>query len=473
MAGRRTLTAPEAAVECDTTDAAALSGQTGRCGMLGGMNMRKLFLFVLMLAMLTSGCALASGVTDALGISGGGEMSMAGDSALRAGESLFVIMTDGEQQSLVRIPRSGGEAVLVESAKSISELVSIGDTVYYIRKNEGEQTLMRRLANGTRSALYTFDAANGVHGLSAFDGNLYVLIDSQLHIVYAENGMCLKLVGEMMAEYTIVGNTVYYVSATETKSYQTSSLLGKGTIEGSGGRVYALNLESGVSASVLDVGVDGLKYYNGKLYFHNLSDNYVMGTSENEWIEGKLYSYEIDSGELTRLVDGYDWGYYPMANGYAVYTSGAITYTSENGLVRALYEPEVYATVSGGGDLLIVYEPTENVVTYVYPDGTTARTSAGETGYAPPTAGGSLENQITPFATGTDAPDAQKGADGNANGGTAGTGANGTSGTGGNASGSGDSGSAGWFTDSQTGNSGSGGGSGSGGSSGSFTDKDS
>ena len=49
-----------------------------------------------------------------------------------------------------------------------------------------------------------------------------------------------------------------------------------------------------------------------------------------------------------------------------------------------MYEPEAYAVLSGGGDAVIIYEPTNETITYAFADGATASVNAGEPGYVGP-----------------------------------------------------------------------------------------
>ena len=104
-------------------------------------------------------------------------------------------------------------------------------------------------------------------------------------------------------------------------------------------------------------------------------------------MEGKLYRYDLgrDSEQLMCVVDGYDWGFYPMEGGVAVYTDGDLSYYNALGArERTMYAPEAYAVLSGGGDAVIIYEPTDDTITYAFADGSTASASAGEPGFTGP-----------------------------------------------------------------------------------------
>ncbi len=74
-----------------------------------------------------------------------------------------------------------------------------------------------------------------------------------------------------------------------------------------------------------------------------------------------------------------------MEGGVAVYTDGDLSYYNAlGGRERTMYAPEAYAVLSGGGDAVIVYEPTNETITYAFADGATASVNAGEPGYVGP-----------------------------------------------------------------------------------------
>ena len=422
--------------------------------------MRKWLALLLVFALCACAPAWAEGVTSALGITGGGESSVRGDLSARTNTDLFVVTNEGSDKAITRISRGGGASVRVESAGSISDLVAAGDLLYFLRVNNGTATLVRRNTDSTRTDVYTFPLGSAVSALSYYGGNLYALIDNQLHVIYPASGQCVMLSGTTMLDYAIVGDTVYYISESDMVPYQTASLLGNGSLTTEAGCLYRMSLNSGETSLVIKTGIEDLRYCDGSLYFHNLSDNYVMGDETREWMEGKLYRYDLEHEQLTRMVDGYDWGFYPMEGGVAIYTSGDLSFYNDlGGLERSMYAPEAYAVLSGGGDAVIVYEPTTQSVTYAFADGTTANATQGEPGYVAPAA--------TPEAQQTETPDGQEGAQ-NTEGGTSSTGDDGFT-----------PGGDDWYEQNKpSGNgSGSGSGSGSGGGSGSdvptFTEKDS
>src|SRR5699024_1039536 len=151
------------------------------------------------------------------------------------------------------------------------DLVTAGDLLYFLRVNNGTATLMRRNTDSTRSEVYTFPLGSAVSTLTYHQGNLYALIDNQLNVIYPSTGQCVMLSGTTMLDYVIVGDTIYYISGSDLMTYETDSLLGDGTLSVEGGCLYRMSLTSGESSLVVKTGIEGLRYNNGALYFHNLS----------------------------------------------------------------------------------------------------------------------------------------------------------------------------------------------------------
>ena len=82
-----------------------------------------------------------------------------------------------------------------------------------------------------------------------------------------------------------------------------------------------------------------------------------MGDSTREWMEGKLYRYDLEHEQLLRIIDGYDWGFYPMNGGVAVYTDATSPTTTPSVAASAPCTPlKLTPCSSGGGDAVIIYD---------------------------------------------------------------------------------------------------------------------
>jgi len=228
-----------------------------------------------------------------------------------------------------------------------------------------------------------------------------------MHIVYVGNGLCLKLVGAKMSEYVVVGDYAYYAALGDTIGYETASLKKEGTqLSRTAGCLYRLNLTTGNPSLLLKVGISDLKYQGGKLYFHNISDNYVMASGDVEWMEGRLYSYDISTGTLTRAKDSYDWGFYPMSKGVMVYSSECLEMINPSSVVvsaqekEPMYKPEAYATLAGTKNAVAVYEPTYQRLVLVYEDGSVYTVYSGDLMGAQAESGIAVTPSATPLAAG-------------------------------------------------------------------------
>ena len=338
------------------------------------------------------------------------ESSIGGSFATRTSQNIFAALPDGEESALVRISREGGSPALVERATKISELVPLEDDLYYLREADGVTTLNRRAADGTVSTVYTFDAGTNPHNLCSFGGNLYLLISDQIHVIYPGNGLCLKLVGDPMKEFVIIGDYAYFVSMNDMMTYEGTSLLGDSTLTIDGGCLYRLNMTTGNTSLLVKTGIEDLRYADGKLFFHNLSDNYVMGSGESEWLEGRLYSFNFDTETLEQLLQDYDWSFFPSSEGFAVYTADAISYYPNDGEKKPLYVPESYLLVSGDDDGLITYEQAQNKMLLIYYDGTIADVTEGDLSRPTPLPDGTTpEPSVTPATSATPDPSATPG----------------------------------------------------------------
>ena len=316
--------------------------------------------------------------TTAAPITAATKTSVAGGFAARTERDIFAALPNGGKTALARVSREGGDPALVDEAEKISELVPIGGTLYYLREENGQATVNARAADGGVSTVYTFAEDTNPHNLCAFGSDLYVLIGDQMHVLYPGNGLCLKLVGEPMSEFVIVGDYAYFVSLNDQMTYETDSLLGGAPLTVTGGCLYRLNMNTGGTALLIKAGVQDLKYAGGKLYFHNLWDNYVMGSTEVEWMEGHLYSLDLTRQTMTRLLTDYDWGFYPATAGVSAYTADAITLYPDNGSKRVLYSPEGYMLLSGDDSGLIGYEQALGKLLLIYYDGTVADVGKGD-----------------------------------------------------------------------------------------------
>lgn len=262
--------------------------------------------------------------------------------------------------SLIRV--DGDQAALTAQVAA-NAVVAIGDTAYYLNRGEDNvPRLMRYAPGGEATALYTFASTDTVSNLTAQGEELFLLLNGLVHVVYPSNGMCIKLANTPISEFVWLDGTVYCVARDERTANSHASLLGGADVVKEGGYLYSLDLNSGAMTLLLDTGVEDLRAGGSFLYFHDLSDNYVMGTSDSEWLEGRLYRMDPAAKQKARVLDGYDWGFYPTASGVGVYTAEGVRFYGEDGNVVDLLQPQGVISACSNDSSLFVFDHTQNVL---------------------------------------------------------------------------------------------------------------
>ena len=269
-------------------------------------------------------------------------------------------------QSLIRID---GDQATLSAQVAATAVVAIGDTAYYLdRGMDNVPRLMQCVSGGEPTILYSFQATDTVSNLTAQGEELYVLLNGLVHVVYPSNGLCIKLANTPISEYVWLDGKVYCVARDEHTTNSHASLLGGADVVKQGGWLYALDLNTGAMDMLLNTGVEDLRAGGGALYFHDLSDNYVMGTAEEEWLEGRLYRMDPATKQKERVLDGYDWGFYPTADGVGVYTAEGVRFYANDGSVADLLQPQGVISACSNDTALFVFDHTQNVL-YCYQGG--------------------------------------------------------------------------------------------------------
>ena len=162
-------------------------------------NMKKLFIFAALLLAFLAVPALADGIE-----------------AIETDPADFVVLQGGTQ--LVRVPRGGGETMLVDEGGEITCLTALGNDVYYLKNNGGWSVCVFR-ADGTQATVCAFESSARAAKLSAWNGNLLLLLNDQLRILYPTSGVCLLYISAQMTEYAVAGEYVYYVAKGDAIQY--------------------------------------------------------------------------------------------------------------------------------------------------------------------------------------------------------------------------------------------------------------
>ena len=313
------------------------------------------------LAVLTLLCAAA--------LAEGGEFAGGGRAAYLDGE-YFMSVDEGETHALVRI--AGEKAYIAQRADELGGMVSMGGALYMLRRT-GDTWEIVGMNGGGEWQVYGFEAGRQVSGLGARDGSLFVLVDGVLHIVYPDQKLCLQLVGAQMREYVLVGDVAYSVSADLLSEHKLASGDG-GVAETQVGSLCALELSTGQKTVLLAEGASELKYYGGMLYFHSYADGYLMLSGDGMTIEGRLYGYNVATGEFTKLTDAYDWDYAAGPGGVLVFRDGALILLGADGTESVACQLPSCAELARAENALVWYDPGAQTFT-VWPDGGTPATA--------------------------------------------------------------------------------------------------
>ncbi|MGI6239466.1 MAG: hypothetical protein ACOYI5_07550 [Christensenellales bacterium] len=276
----------------------------------------------------------------------------AGANAAQLGERLFFIVDEGAQRALVKVDPAG-KAVLAARADDMESLLHHEGFLYYLKQSGGAWSLMRRGEAPGETERHAFSEGARARALATDGENLFALVDDQLHILYPDQALCLKLAGARMREYVIADDYAYFISATDIISYELPAPEGE-PARGEAGCLYRLNLSTGNTSLVLKAGVQDLKLYEGRLYFHNLADGYRAGETR---VAGKLYAFDLATETLARELDDYDWDYFPAPGGLIVRRAGEIVLLTPAGEARALAQVDARAEVAYVEGVLLIYDP--------------------------------------------------------------------------------------------------------------------
>ena len=309
--------------------------------------------------------------------------------AVELEDKLYAALYSGSGYGLYSIPATGGELTLRDSAPELDELLTANGLLYYLRTKDGAAQIMRVDPDGSPTVLAEFENGVQVGQLSWYDDVLYCIADNRLYIVDPDAGNTELLCEELVDEYAIVNDVVFYVSATDERSYERSAPAQEAGAEGqvlsqAAGTLWSMSILGPNPEKLVDEGVTSLRAEGNYLFFHNLSDSYIMGSGADMWLEGKLYRYNIETQQLSSLNLDYDWDYYPTASGLVVYTSQDISlYPLTGGEGDSLMQPESRTVLTASGDTAYVYEYTLGKLTKLPLDGSDALVLSDESDILP------------------------------------------------------------------------------------------
>lgn len=296
----------------------------------------------LLIAVLMCGCALAE---EAVFVQGGNGAKVAGE--------YYMNVDEGGNDALVRIAASGAVDVPLR-ADELGDMIAVDGSLYFLMNSDGKWSLMCNSGAGAEE-ICAFDEGRTVSGLGARDGMLFVLVDSKLHIVYPQHSMYIQLAGAEMDEFIIHDDYAYFVSAKDTVNYRLATTDGS-VVSADAGILCRVNLTTGAHETVLEQGVDDLKYKDGTICYHCYEDPYLMGVGEDIVIEGRLYGLDIATGKTEKLTDMYDWDYYITSDSVCVLRQEVIVELDSDGIETIVCVVPRMVDVACTGDEFIVFD---------------------------------------------------------------------------------------------------------------------
>ena len=132
-------------------------------------------------------------------------------------DTVYFIVNGTDVSNLYCVPSAGGRIELIESDEAISELVTVGSNVYYLRSVNGYWQLVCRTGS-ILSILHVFAAGADVSGLGYCDGLIYVINNGWLFCFDYETGASALVAEEQMSEYCIIGGKIYYISMEDERT---------------------------------------------------------------------------------------------------------------------------------------------------------------------------------------------------------------------------------------------------------------
>ncbi len=288
--------------------------------------------------------------------------------------ALYAILQDGDNYSLYSLSGTGGSMAKLFTAQTLSNLIIGSDGNAYFLSGDGTSFSLRKIDGGTVSSLVEFETGVSVKHAAWYDGMLYCLVNNKLNVVDPVAGDMDEVCPLALSEYVIIDDVIFYASGDDMATY-TREVSGGNTLTISGGKLYSMTTSGSNSELVMDKGVEDLKAAGDYLYFHSLEDNYAMGSNDDMWLEGKLYRYNIQTGQLTSMNLDYDWDFFPTNRGVVVYTAQDVSlYPLTGGDGQVLMAPELYTSLTVFGDAAYVYEHSVGTLTEVPLDGSAAIT---------------------------------------------------------------------------------------------------
>ena len=311
-------------------------------------------------------------------------------------------LNDGSDYELYSVPVSGGDFQQIDSASELGDLVVGNGVLYYLREKDGAPQVMMLDENGS-PALFSgsWESDVTVTNLTWYDDVLLCLANERIYMLDPGNGEADVLSEDVLVEdFTIIDNVIFYISASDRITYEQPSPGQDTPATRSAGTLWSMDFTASNPEKLTEKGVDKLRAYGDNLFFHNLADSYRMGSGEDIWLEGKLYRYNVETGQTASLGLSYDWDFYPTPAGLSVYTLQDISmHPLTGGEGTQLMRPEVKTDITADDRNAYVYEYTQRKLTMLPLDASEAITLMDESDVLPGDELDSGEDLIFPEGT--------------------------------------------------------------------------
>jgi hypothetical protein len=279
------------------------------------------------------------------------------ENALEFGGDIYIIAREPDGSALVRF-EGGEKPLLSERGAELRDLTVFNGAMYYLRLGGNGWELVCRNPSGGVHTAYEFPRGTQTSGLSAYGQNLFALVDGQLHMIYPDQDLCLKLAGAVMEEYVIVDDCAYFISGSDKTAYSMAYPGGKASREAGG--VYRLNLSTGDIQPLIKSGAYDLSYAAGRLYFHSLADGYVAAAGGQAEMCGRLCSWDLASGALFQECADYDWGYLATQSGPAIRNADGLWLGGE--IIAALSDTDEICVIN---EKLAAFDPLNVTIKFL------------------------------------------------------------------------------------------------------------
>lgn len=168
------------------------------------------------------------------------DLSIHGTFAVEMGGTVYAaLVVGGDQRGLFAIPEDGSEITQLDTGSDISDLVHVGDYIYYLRTQGSDQHVMRVDGAGNVTVMAEFEADVQASNLAWYDDVLYCIANERMYIVSPDgSGDSQLLCDELVDDYVIINGVIYYSAAGDPYTYEKAVSTQEETVKQTGGSLW-------------------------------------------------------------------------------------------------------------------------------------------------------------------------------------------------------------------------------------------